>query len=56
MTMGKHINNDRLEASAPRTSKRARLQALLFAAGSVGTTLLTLGMLADTKLPKSQGE
>ena len=56
MTMGKHINNDRLEASAPRTSKRARLQALLFAAGSVGTTLLTLGMLADVKLPKSQGE
>ena len=54
--MGKHINNDRLEASAPRTSKRARLQALLFTAGSIGTTLLTIGMLADVKIPKVQGE
>src|SRR5206468_1413917 len=56
MTMDKHINSDRLEASAPRTSKRARLQALLFAAGSIATTLLTLGMLADSKLPRYLGE
>jgi hypothetical protein len=56
MTMGKRINNDRLEASAPRTSKRARLQALLFAAGSIGTTILTLSILADTKLPRYMGE
>ena len=37
-------------------SKRAKLHALLFAAGAIGTTLLTLGMLADSKLPRYQGE
>jgi hypothetical protein len=56
MKMGKHINNDRLEASAPRTSKRARLQALLFTAASIGTTLLTLGILDEGKLPRYLGE
>jgi hypothetical protein len=49
-------SHDRPESSAPRLSKRARLQALLFTAGSIGTTLLTLGMLAETKLPRYQGE
>jgi hypothetical protein len=56
MAMSNHINNDRAVASASWLSKRARLQALLFAAGSIGTTLLTLGMMADGKLPKGQGE
>lgn len=49
-------NNDQLQASAPRPSKRAWLQALLFTAGSIGTTLITLGLLAETKLPRQQGE
>jgi len=51
-------NDDQPELSAPRPtlSKRARLQALLFTAGSIGTTLLTLGLLAETKLPRHQGE
>ena len=49
-------SHDRPESSAPRLSKRARLQALLFTAGSIGTTLLTLGLLAETKLPRQQGE
>jgi len=47
----------RASASGPATpSRRARLQALLFAAGSIGTTLLTLGLLADNKLPRYQAE
>ena len=57
--MSDHSNNDRPELSAPRlpaVSRRARLQALLFTAGSIGTTLLTLGLLAETKLPRHQGE
>lgn len=47
--------DDRSEDVAGR-SKRARLQALLFSAGTLATTLLTLGLLADLKLPKVQGE
>ena len=54
--MRKHRSNDPFEARECKLSKRARLQALLFTAGSIGTTLLTLGMLADTKLPKNQAE
>jgi hypothetical protein len=54
--MSHHSNHDQLEVSASRPSKRARLQALLFTAASIGTTLLALGMLADTKLPRYQGE
>jgi len=42
--------------STPTLSRRARLQALLFTAASIGTTLLTLGVLADVKLPRNQGE
>jgi hypothetical protein len=56
MAMSKHGNHDQHRAMAPRPSKRARLQALLFAAGSIATTLLTLGLLADNKLPRAQGE
>ena len=54
--MSHHSNHDQLEASVSRPSKRARLQALLFTAGSIATTLLTLGLLAETKLPRQQGE
>ena len=57
--MSDHSNNDRPDLSAPglpTVSRPARLQALLFTAGSIGTTLLTLGMMADGKLPKGQGE
>jgi hypothetical protein len=59
MTMRTQRDEDqpRASASGPATpSKRARLQALLFAAGSIGTTLLTLGLLADNKLPRYQAE
>lgn len=63
MTMGNHSTNDRLDgrpdssASGPsRPTKQERLQALLFTAASIGTTLLTLGLLAETKLPRQQGE
>jgi len=54
--MSNPSNNDQPQASASRRSERAWLQALLFTAGSIGTTLLALGMLADVKLPRSQGE
>jgi hypothetical protein len=54
--MNKHRSNDPPEAPECRLSKRARLQALLFTAGSIASTLLTLGMLADTKLPRYMGE
>ena len=54
--MNKHRSNDARKAPESRLSKRARLQALLFAAGSIGTTLLALGLLADTKLPRYMGE
>lgn len=53
--MSDHSKHDQARdtSSAPR---RARFQALLFTAGSIGTTLLTLGLLGDVKLPKVQGE
>ena len=54
--MNHHNNNDHAEASAPRPSKRTTLQALLFTAGSIGTTLLALGLLGEVKIPRSQGE
>ena len=37
-------------------SRRARLQALLFAGAALGTTLLTLGGTLDPKLPPYKGE
>jgi hypothetical protein len=54
--MNKHRSNDPRKAPESRLSRRARLQALLFTAGSIASTLLTLGMLADTKLPRYMGE
>jgi len=48
--------DDRREVASCKLSRRKRLQALLFTAGSIGTTLLTLGMLADSKLPRYQTE
>jgi len=48
--------DDRREVASCKLSRRKRLQALLFTAGSLGTTLLTLGMLADIKMPRAQGE
>jgi hypothetical protein len=54
-TMSKHGNDDRTQAAARRL-KRAKLEALLFTAGTIATTVLTLGMLADGKLPKYQSE
>jgi hypothetical protein len=54
--MSHHGEHDQAAISAARLTKRARLQALLFTAASIGTTLLTLGLLAEGKLPRSQGE
>lgn len=53
--MNKHGNDDRSDAAAGR-SKRALLQTLLFSAGSLATTLLTLSFVRDLKLPRYQGE
>jgi len=53
--MSDHSNHDHAETLAPRPSKRARLQALLFTAGSIGTTLLALGLF-EVKMPRAQGE
>jgi predicted exporter len=53
--MSQHGNHG-LDASASRPSRRERLQALLFTAASMGTTLLALGLLADSKLPMYLGE
>ena len=39
-----------------KSSRRARLEALLFTAASLGTTLVTLGLLGDVKIPRAQGE
>lgn len=54
--MNKNDDQARPEARVSRLLKRAKLQALLFTAGSLGTTLLTLGALADIKMPRAQGE
>jgi hypothetical protein len=54
--MSDHGKHDHCHVNSWALSRRARLQALLFAAGSIGTTLLTLGILADTKLPRYLGE
>jgi len=50
-----HKHQDR-DATPPRPSKRERLQALLFTAGSIGTALVTLGLLNEVKLPRVLGE
>lgn len=54
--MTRHGNHDQHPAKAPMPSKRARLEALLFTAASIGTTLLTLGLLGEVKLPRAQAE
>jgi hypothetical protein len=43
-------------AHAGAASRRAKLQALLFASAALGTTLLMLGATADPKLPPFTGE
>jgi hypothetical protein len=54
--MSDHGKHDHCHVNSWALSRRARLQALLFTAGSIATTLLTLGMLADSKLPRYQTE
>jgi hypothetical protein len=49
-------NHDHRNVTPSKLSKRARLQTLLFTAGSIGTTLVTLGLLTEVKLPRAQGE
>jgi hypothetical protein len=56
MTMKQNDHHDQPPPPMRETSRRARLEALLFTAASLGTTLVTLGLLGDTKLPKVQGE
>jgi hypothetical protein len=41
---------------APRPSRRARLDALLFTGAALGTTLVTLGAAVEPKLPPFRGE
>jgi hypothetical protein len=53
--MKQHNHQDR-DLPASRPSKRDRLQALLFTAGSIGTALVTLGLLGEIKMPRVQGE
>lgn len=53
--MNHHGKHDQPHVAASTRSRRARLQALLFTAGSIGTTLLALGLLSDVKIPKVQG-
>jgi hypothetical protein len=55
LEMTKHDQDPR-DASAPRTSRQARLRGLLFAGVALGTTLLTLGGSLDPKLPPFRGE
>ena len=49
-------NHDQPNVTSSKLSKRARLHALLFAAGSIGMALVTLGLLSEVKLPRAQGE
>jgi hypothetical protein len=38
------------------SQRRARIERLLFAGATLATTALTLGMLADPKIPPFKGE
>jgi hypothetical protein len=44
------------ETATTMASRRARLEAWLFTAASLGTTLVTLGLLGDVKIPRAQSE
>lgn len=54
--MSHRDNHEQPKAAPSALSKRARLQALLFTAGSIGTALVTLGLLSEVKMPRAQGE
>jgi hypothetical protein len=54
--MSNHGKHDQPHVAASTRSTRARIQALLFTAASIGTTLLTLGILDEGKLPRYLGE
>ena len=53
--MNKHQDNDQTDVPVSRHSKRARLQALLFAGAAFGTALLTLGA-GEPKSPPFKSE
>ncbi|HEV7670670.1 MAG TPA: hypothetical protein VGS22_19295 [Thermoanaerobaculia bacterium] len=48
--------NNRLGTSIAHTSKRARLDALLFGGAKVGTTLLSPAVIVEPKYPVAVGE
>jgi hypothetical protein len=56
MTMKEYDPGHQLDVQASRSARQTRLQRLLFTAGTIGTALVTLGVLGDVKLPRSQGE
>jgi hypothetical protein len=53
--MNKHDDNHPSDASRSKLSRRARLQALLFAGAAFGTALLTL-VAGEPKAPPFKGE
>ena len=54
--MKRHDQTDRSSTPARKSSRTARLQALLFTGAALGTTLLTLGATIEPKLPPFKGE
>jgi hypothetical protein len=54
--MKKHHPADRTDMRAVKPSRRARLEALLFAGAALGTTVLTLAATVDPKLPLFRGD
>jgi hypothetical protein len=45
-----------LRDTSPQPSRAAQLHALLFTGAALGTTLLTLGVTIEPKLPPYRGE
>jgi hypothetical protein len=54
--MSKQESNRGTDVPASRPSRRAQLQALLFAGAAFGTVLVTLGGAVEPKLPPFKGE
>ena len=52
----KKPDRDSLDPRAVKPSRRSQVEALLFAGATLATTALTLGALADPKLPPFKGE
>ncbi len=44
------------DAQSVKPSRRARLEALLFAGAALGTTVLTMAAMGEPKVPRLVGE